>query len=249
VTFARNPAAASYVQNLWEGFLVLPCIAFAALGIDEISRRRVSIPLAIVVSCLSIAAILAGPPLQAGTAFPSRQIGAIIAAVLVALYLVARIVDAVRTRSETRNRLILVCVIFAQLGVNAALGLSAVHRKTNREQTALANCRRELSAVANVSACTLVREKEANPPPTLWFVLRSLWPDADMHSVESWDEALSPMLTDKRVAEGTVIVVDWSSRDTLPTNIHIEGLEVDAITRPQVFSGRQVRAYRVTVDR
>jgi hypothetical protein len=171
----------------------------------------------------------------------------IVAALIATLYLLLRILDSLRTGREARNRFLLTCLVVAQLIINAGLGLTAVRQRPGREQIALANCRKELATIGNVSACTLVSGVSA--PPNLWFVLRSLWPDAEMRSVASWDQALSQVLADARVADGSVLVVDWSDRDTLPTNIQIEGLEVDAVTRPQVFMSRQVRAYRVTAAR
>ena len=44
-------------------------------------------------------------------------------------------------------------------------------------------------------------------------------------------------------------MLDWTSRENRPANIHVEGLQVDAVTHPQAFRGRQLRAYRVTVSK
>lgn len=250
LNMAHDTSVASYVLELWEGFLLLPCIGFAALGIDEISRRTVPLAGAVAASCASFAAALLGPSLMADQSISSESFFRsplghsilLVVLLIVSLVLATRLLRTLGTRVETRRHLLLTMLLVAQLGVNAGIGIATSRRRTHEDE-ALVACRKELGTVGPAERCTVVRETTISP--TLWFLVRSVWPEATLAAVDSWDQALSTMLAGKYPANETSLVIDWTSRDTRPANIQIEGLQVDAVSRVQVFRGRQLRAYRV----
>lgn len=247
-TLMRNTTTAEFSVALWKGFLLVPLVVFAAFAIEEISMRRVSV--AVVLGCTSLSFVgMHFMSIRPGTldgGVPGAGINMVISSGVVVLAIMIALVWLIRLYvrdHDSQQRALIAVLLVVPIVMNAAQGLLGVRLRTN-EDTTLAECRREYASINDVDTCAVV--SESPPPVQLWYMLRSRWPKARLHSVKSWDAALSQALAENPSTNDKFLVVDWSRRDTRPANIRVGELVIESATSPQIYRDRQLRTYEVT---
>ena len=243
ITLARNRGDQAAVLSLWEGFLLVPCVAFAAIGINEIAQRRVSPPAALAAFLVSLLAWLGtnvriqfGTPMIPG---PPWFWPLLLFVIVVAMWKLA----AACRRNDRRQQFVLTTMIVSLLFANAGLGLWDARGTTDQERE-LAAFREELSLVTQVASCAVIHE--SNPPNRLWFVLRSIWPTARLSRANGWDSVQSQSFGNLESSDENLVVIDCSVRETRPAGRDNLRRQVQPIASPQYFQRRQLRAYLVS---
>ena len=238
----------------WQGFLVVPVIGLAAYAADEIARRRIGLLRALsaaVMSLMLMVDVSGWRQLFAEASDP----GLLALTLLVGGPLFVLIVWRICRESDDRQQVVLTLVIVAHVAANAALGLTVIHRQTEDDRALLA-FRRELSAVEqnldkDVTVTRWALISDVHPPLPLRYILRSEWPHASPRPVErggvveTWDAAVAVALNESTTPEEWYVVVEWSSRDSQPTNIPVPGIQIVPLGRPQFYLDRQLRAFQV----
>jgi 4-amino-4-deoxy-L-arabinose transferase-like glycosyltransferase len=246
LVWLRVQTAVAHVAELWQGFLLLPCIALAAFAIVEISQRRVHILVVVGMTAAVPATMVAYSLLDAPHDGGNAGMIGFITLIIVLFALVGWWFHHYGRDQDPRQRVILSGLIVAHVLANAAVGLWSV-RLDRDDERSLAAFREGLASITNVETCTLI--SDGDQPARLQFMLRSLWPAANLNLTGSWDAALSQALSEQFEHGGILLVVDWSARNTRPTNLQIQGLQVSPYSSPslqQYFRSRQLLAYAVT---
>ena len=243
VSWMRDSVGIASRAELWQGFVLLPCIAIAAHGIDEISRRRVHVLLVAVFVCVPLVTIRwADLALRNGTAERSSSwwwAAGLTAGVLILAGWWLR--EYCRDRDH-RQRWVLNLLVVTLLITNAAVGFRSVWL-SNEHDRGMSAFREQLASIDGVERCTLLTMRKA--PTRLRFLLWSLWPEDLPDEQESWEQALLRMTSassDGR-EDRVLVVVDWGARDSRPTDIRARGLDVEQVTRAEFFEGQPLRAY------
>ncbi len=234
----RSAGESPNVLALAGGFLIIPSLAFAAYALEEIGRRRVPFVVVLLLVGVSLAVALAQRPLQSELPMSANLV--VVAAMFLAAviaYLVHGRFIAVAAGGDTRRRILLTGLIGGLIATNAGMGISSVRRQT-REDKALAFCKQELATIEGTTRCTLVHE--ARPAVSVWFLLRSVWPHAQLEAVDSWDRALSQALANPPRHGERNIVVDYSGKETAPANLRINDLVVRQAVPPQMLGQRPI---------
>lgn len=235
----RNPTAPPYVFDMWQQFLLIPGVVCAALAIDSIDRRLVHFSVGVAVILLSVVAKVAWSLVYREAGLYVDQSTAW-AAFLIALGVASWWFYKYRHDRDLVQRIILGGLVIALVVVNASSGFGSLRRDT-AEGSPLSVFRAELAAVPDVDSGMLVGGD--CPPLRLRFVLRSICRVGDLTQIDHWDGALSRFLSDRHADGGTTLVVEWSVRETRPTSIPIEGLDIEPVTSSHFFASRQLRGY------
>ena len=80
----------------------------------------------------------------------------------------------------------------------------------------------------------------------LWFLLRSLWPSAEMTRTVNWESTRSQLIERRLIEAGKLIVIDASNRATRPTSFEFPDRRITQVAKPLYFERRQLRAYLVS---
>ncbi len=243
-SWMRDSAGIAPRAELWQGFVLLPSIAIAAFGIEEIARRRADVLLVAVLVCVPLIAIH-WTELASWTKTVERWPSWWTLGLTVSLLIVAgwRLRACCRDHDQ-RQRRVVTLLIAVLLVANAGAGFRSI-QLSNEDDRAMSVFREQLTPIGNVDRCTLLAMR--NMPTRLRFLLGSLWPDAVLDEQDSWEQAL--LLVTSAPPDGrkdrVLIIVDWGARDSRPTDIRARGLKIDQVTRAEFFQGQPLRAYRL----
>jgi hypothetical protein len=223
--------------SLWRLFFSAACVCTAAVALDQVTRRKVSL---LEFVCLTFATLGCGYAfLRTGNLVPNASLRGVFVALAAALVL-ARAAQEFCRRNELREWLLITGLLAAFVLGDAGLGISALEAADPDYQSLTAFGRSLEPDQVDAEACLLISEEE--PPARLQFVLKSVWPKAQIFPVKDWDEALKIAAGDGKTPKSAV-VVDWSrgnSRSANPTGARWNPLPIG---NPQFFEQRPLRAY------
>ncbi|MGH7200677.1 MAG: hypothetical protein ACREJB_08745 [Planctomycetaceae bacterium] len=236
--FATEP-----IIELFRGFLVVPCIALAALAIHEADQRRVGVLLMTGVTAATLVALAVMPfSWQWQVPGPTRLVwwSAMALVLVVASGWLLR--QYVRDR-DGRARPILVGLVLVQVLAAISAGLWSV-RQPESGEPGLQYFREGLADVSDIDSITLISERP--PSPRLVFVLRLLEPHAEFQVQRGWDAVFAHALAQQPGDRRRMLVADHSSQASRSTTVGLAGLEIDPVSEPQFFERRLLRAFLVT---
>jgi len=234
-----DAALGSLYLNMWRLFLMSACTACSALALDEVARRRISLPIFVSVT---FGALLVGyaylHPKHTGD-YPSLLT---VAAGLVFALAAAQILRRLCELSERRQWLLLSGLIIAYVAADASIGISNIRAddQSRLDWRALSTFHNSLPPHNDTGSCLLI--SESKPPYRLILALKSAWPTAEITVVPNWDEALKLALDENQMPK-TAIVVDWSEGNSRPANPTGAQWKTITVGNPQYFDQRQLRAY------
>jgi hypothetical protein len=248
----HDPAETSLYINIWRLFLVIACVVVSAFAINEIARRHLSLTAVAVVTVAMLCCGFAFAQDEQSIAQPSWwSMAAGLGAAGVAAWTLRRFCAG----SESRERLVLVALVAAQVLADATMGMAA-SSPSDSDHRHLATFRRSLPegvvpppamrdddlfpTTVEPETCLLISDTDV--PYRLRLALKSVWLKADLVLVRDWDDALKHVFDESRQPK-PVVLVDWSkgkSRSANPTGAQWEAKPVG---NPQFFEQRQLRAY------
>lgn len=230
----------------WSGFLLLPMLFFAALGLEAVLRREFGLG-SVVAATLATLGVVFAP--QWTARLPSSVTGTWVAAsvltgavVIWAGLLVVRRV----AKSESHSRLVLLsCVVLLAL-TDGTNGIFSRRRLADDERELLA-FRRQLITESPPDDCWLMTDETS--PARLRFFLRSLWHGAALREAKDWETVLfEPLRTSaaKSVesSKARAIVVTWGSSKLPAEDLKRRGQSLTQVTAPHYFQGRLLKGYR-----
>jgi hypothetical protein len=233
----RNGGNASLYATMWRLFFSAACVCIAAVALDEVIRRKVSL---LEFVCLTLATLGCGYAiLRTEFLVPNASMRGVFIA-LAAAFLLARAAQEVCRRSELREGLLIGGLLIAYVAGDAALGVSSLEAADPDYQSLTAFSRSLRPDHVDAEACLLI--SETRPPARLQFALKSVWPNAQIFSVKSWDEALKIAAGDGKTPK-TAVVVDWSRGNSRSANPTGARWSAPPIGNPQFFEQRPLRAY------
>lgn len=241
ITLSNSPAE-SHVLELWQTFLMIPGIALAALALDEIARRHVSVFIAVGLTVLTFATFLQTMVVPSTTEI-STTIWLWTALLIVGGFgILGWWLQWYCSKNDWRQRLVLSGLIIPLVVINAAMGLQSV-RRVNQDDRSLAVLRDELISIRGVNEYVLVTESASSL--RLQFVLRSIWPKGKFRLVEDWQGAMSQSVFGRFVRDGRprIVVVNWGAREIRRPPPQFRRLDAPQPAQPQFLSGRPLRTY------
>lgn len=217
---------------LWQEFLLLPLLLLAAIGVQEVCDRRVPDPLAFLVLVLTVVDVaclaqesLWNPTLPSAaqrvlpvaTIIPWTHVpGAIVGTLVSTAALVCVLRIFCYSPAQVKKR-VLSALMVAALAGTCMLGILAVQARGPADDE-LDEVRIGLSKLSGISRCTLVaanpsREDDGTRTAPLRYLLKSLWPTADISQSGSWEAALSPAPERTRGdASNSHLILAWGVR-------------------------------------
>jgi hypothetical protein len=232
-----NGGSPTLYATMWRLFLSAACVCTAAVALDEVTRRKVSL---VEFVCLTLATLGCGYAiLRTEFLVPNASMrGAFIA--LAAALLLARAAQEFSRRSELRESLLVAGLLIAFVAGDAAIGISSLEAADPDYRSVTAFSRSLRPDHVDAEACLLI--SESRPPARLQFALKSVWPKAQICSVKDWDEALKIAAGDGKTPK-TAVVVDWSRGNSRSANPTGARWSAPPIGNPQFFEQRPLRAY------
>jgi hypothetical protein len=232
----------SLYTGLWRLFFSAACVCVAALALDEVTRRKVSL---LEFVCLTFATLGCGYAfLRTENLVPNASLRGVFIALAAAL-IIARGAQEFCRRSELREWLLITGLLAAFVLGDAGLGISALEAADPDYQALTAFGRSLQPDQVDAEACLLI--SEGTPPVRLQFELKSVWPKAQIVPVKDWDEALKFAAGDGKTPK-TAVVVDWSRGNSRPANPTGARWNAPPIGNPQFFEQRPLRAYVLVWD-
>jgi hypothetical protein len=234
-----DAAAGSLYLNMWRLFLMSACTACSALALDEVARRRISLPIFVSVT---FGALLIGyaflHPKHTGD-YPSLLT---VAAGLVFALAAAQMLRRLCELNERRQWLVLSGLIIAYVLADATIGIANIRAddQSRLDWRALTTFHNSLPPHNDTGSCLLI--SESKPPYRLILTLKSAWPTAEITVVPDWDQALKVALDENQMPK-TAIVVDWTGGNSRPANPTGAQWRTITVGNPQYFEQRQLRAY------
>jgi 4-amino-4-deoxy-L-arabinose transferase-like glycosyltransferase len=245
VVLFRDQSVLPHSRSLWEPFVLIPSLAMAVVGIEEISKRCVSLPVVILLTGISMFGLFSDfIPLNDARG-PILEPLALCGGSLFLLVLTAWLSRFFGHSVEYRRRWMLTGLILLQVAANAGAGLTSIDY-TNVGDEALAACRRDFSKFPNVDRFILIHKSDS--PTQVLYLLRSLWPRAEWSAAKGWDAARLDIQRGDFAGSGAAMVVDWSGRETRPTNIPLEGLAIRPVASQHLIFDLPLRLYEVIAD-
>lgn len=217
---------------LWQQFLLLPLLLLAGIGLLEICDRSVPDPAAFLVLVLTVVdvACLAQEAFWRMEAnLPAQRLAPLAAiipwryipgAVLGTLLSIAALVCVLRifchSPALVKKRVLSALALVSLVGA-CTLSVLAVRARSPADDE-LDEVRIGLSKLTGITRCTLVAvnpsgaDDGARTAP-LRYLLKSLWPHADISQSESWGAALSPGLARERTDPSNLhLILAWGVR-------------------------------------
>jgi hypothetical protein len=230
-------SGASLYTGLWRLFFSAACVSLAALALDEVIRRKVSLFECV---CLTLAALGCGYAFLHGEkSVPGGSLrGAFIA--LAAALVVARVAQEFCRRGELREWAVIAGLLGAFVLFDAGMGISALEAADTDYQALRVFARSLVPDHVDAEVCLVI--SETPPPARLLFVVKSVWPNAQVVPVRDWDEALKIAAGDGK-APKTAVVIDWSRGNSRPANPTGARWNAPPIGNPQFIEHRPLRAY------
>jgi len=232
-----NGGSPSLYADLWRLFFSAACICIAAVALDEVTRRRVSL---LEFVCLTFATLGCGyAVLRTEFLVPNASMrGAFIA--MAAALLLARAAQEFCRRSELREWLLIAGLLIAFVLGDLCLGISALEAADPDSQALTAFARSLQPDHLDAEVCLVI--SEGRPPARLQYALKSVWPKAQIFALKEWDEALKIAAGDGKTPK-TAVVIDWSRGNSRPANPTGARWNAPPIGNPQFFEQRPLRAY------
>lgn len=235
--------AAEVVLGVWEGFLLLPGIILAAFAVDEIIRRQVPVAQAVGIILFSAAVVVFRSVTWWGGGTGTESVIWPVLSALPLLTLLTWLISNACRDSESRSRTVLqtfLVLLFVANVANETRNLWAARQHVPE----LEKLREELASATGVAQCTVVSERE--PPPRLIFMIRSLWPTAEIEVVTDLETAPTVLSAlREQWAEGRQIIVTWGRRAMPLTTARGRPLHVTPIADPQFFDGDLLNVYTI----
>lgn len=238
-SYVRHPAVDPGMVTLWQLFMLLPAILMAGYALEEITLRRSRLSN---VFLLTVLVLITGGLLRTG--LERRQLIAhpLFYVVLAATAAVGCWLHYFCRYGEQTRRIALSGMVAVQLASGVGVGIASIHRN-QQDEPGLTRFHSTLKNIRRVEHCALVSED--TPPVRLVYTVRSVWPDVAVELAESWDTALERVFTD-RADHARTLLIDWSLGDTRPVNFRLGGLQVQSISEPEIFQGRELRGFLLT---
>ncbi len=229
--------SSSLYLDMWRLFFSAACVCMAAVAIDGVIRRKISL---LEFVCLTFATVGCGYAfLRIEELVPQASMRGVLIALAVSL-LLARAVQAFCRRGEMREWLLISGLLAAFVLGDAALGISTLEAADPDCQSLNAFARSLQPDHVDAEVCLVIGE--GPPPARLQYALKSVWTKAQIMAVRDWDRALKVAVGEGGTPK-TAVVVDWSRGNSRPANPTGARWDAPPIGNPQFFAQRPLRAY------
>ncbi|MFN0053316.1 MAG: ArnT family glycosyltransferase [Planctomycetales bacterium] len=247
-----NAAPGETVPESWKLMLVVCLNLLAAVGLSALIDRRIPMGVALgmgLVTCLDLVLIASRretPPALQELLADRTALWLLLPGVAPLLVLAAVRFGQAVPSTETWRRGALTGLALGLVGANCLWGAVAV-RRSNSGDRELDDLRAGFSRITGVRVWMFVTPPVADyesgaPPAQLEYTLRSLWPEATMQRLYSF-ESLAARMADQTGpgATGEPLVVTWSPqqhvRVTVPAGL------LKSAAHATVYRGHEVGAY------
>lgn len=238
-----------FAAECWKILLVVPLLISAAFAVVGILERRVPFGLAIATGWATLVeiAIFASRgdtalPLEGqGASLPAAAPSSALAAGAVLLLAGVTVIFCGRT-GEARQRVLLSLLLLGSVGATCLRGALEVRRAASPD-VELADVHAALSRIQDVQRVVLVDlpgsdDELPDLPPTLWFLLKSLWHAAEVNQYPSWEAAARHVSETEGPAP---VFVTWSPRERVALPVSASGLR--PLTAGLAYRGCTIAAY------
>lgn len=234
-------------SRAWESFCIVPAAYLAAHGVVEMTQRRISTRW--MLTCLTITV-----GCVAGTLTERWQAGLIIGGtvgtVLAAsapLAMGLRRTSLAWSESEVR-RWIQGFGVIALLG-HAAMG-ALIWRATPTGRNIYEGSRSKLSRIASPDHVSLVTSDEHDGDAQLEYLLRSVFPSAQLSHAVGWDSELTNIIvTEAEAPRSRMLIVEWSRKELKVGGDVGTGWRVTPVLDPVPYRGRRIAAIMIEPER
>jgi 4-amino-4-deoxy-L-arabinose transferase-like glycosyltransferase len=227
----------SLYANMWRLFFSAACVCMAAVALDAVSRRKVSL---LEFVCLTLATLGCGYAfLNADSVLPGSSMRGVFVALALAL-LAGRGAQELCRRGEGRDWMLITLLLTGFVLADAGLGIFTLEAADPDYQSLTAFSRSLAPDHVDAEVCLLVCDGQ--PPARLQLALKSVWPKTQIAPVRDWDEALKVAVGEGGTPK-TAVVVDWTRGNSRPANPTGARWDAPPIGNPQFFEHRPLRAY------
>jgi hypothetical protein len=227
----------SLYAHMWRLFFSSACVCMAALALDAVSRRKVSL---LEFVCLTSATLGCGYALlHAESVLPDSSMRGVFVALGLAL-LAGRAVQEFCRRGEGRDWTLIALLLTGFVLADAGLGIFTLEAADPDYQSLTAFSRSLAPDHVDAEVCLLICDGQ--PPARLQLALKSVWPKTQIDPVRDWDEALKVAVGEGGTPK-TAVVVDWTRGNSRPANPTGARWDAPPIGNPQFFEHRPLRAY------
>lgn len=251
---ALSQSPPSLLDAAWQSFAAFPFAVWAALGVDQIIRRRFGVPVVVVLTLGTLATCAAASILQASPwwALPHVTAWVLTISVAGAILCIGWIAGRICANVDIRQRSTLAGCL-ALLAISHVIWGNVQIRSDVEARHEFCELSTQLRRLAAVSHLTLIAD--AHPSLRLRYMIASSCPNAGT-------TVLTPRATDETLEESTQtrndvlnrgmstrdasIVVTWGDPTIAQTRTRWRGMLSAPITEPVFFEGRAIRVFGLT---
>jgi len=191
--------------RVWEALLLIPECILAAIGLNLLLKRKVSVLLGVIGSAVTIG--LGITYLTENIAWGMASAALLVLGILLFALAGGTYATEIHTGRRLQGRLFLQLVMLLLLLGNAAIGLADLQLDDRQVQLKLLNAR--LSHVPKIGHMCIIADN-GRIPPRLMFVFRNRWPDAELVIEKDWRGGWPP----PDCATDAGLLVEWSRRES-----------------------------------
>lgn len=233
----------------WTALFIVPLTMTAAAGLLAVIDRLIPFRWAVMIGVLTVAdALFVGRETARVPEFGGTRTAGWMMFLwwMVGAFIILAWLSRVSLSAEARRRGVLTALVLGVIAANCLWGSLAVRRASTADRE-LEDLRTGLVSLGSVKRWTLVVPTTTagpvpEPPPQLVYALRSLWPEGEMLSADSWESLSTQLATETAERKGDRrLIITWSPRGrvrpTAPAGL------LKSAARPCVYREHEVAAY------